>query len=138
MALDLKILRKKVSTQQKALRANLKYLVEPDSGPSTSRSLTVENYAQLSSLPEFKAFRMDQADNNGANHTQPAPTNKPSEKAKASTSESSRQTTSENADAEWQQWKMREIRVVRRKRKQEYIRSGTHDFSIRLWANHEA
>lgn len=80
---------------------------------------------------------MDQADNNGANHTQLSPTDKPSDKANASTSENTRQITSENADAEWQQWKMREIRVVRRKRKQEYIRSGTHDFSIRLWANHE-
>lgn len=43
-----------------------------------------------------------------------------------------------SVDAEWQQWKMREIRVVRRRRKQEYIRSGTHDFSIRLWSNYEA
>jgi hypothetical protein len=43
-----------------------------------------------------------------------------------------------NVDAEWQQWKMREIRVVKRRRKQEYIRSGTHDFSIRLWSNYEA
>lgn len=43
-----------------------------------------------------------------------------------------------NVDVEWQQWKMREIRVVKRRRKQEYIRSGTHDFSIRLWSNYEA
>ena len=43
-----------------------------------------------------------------------------------------------NVDTEWQQWKMREIRVVKRRRKQEYIRSGTHDFSIRLWSNYEA
>ena len=42
-----------------------------------------------------------------------------------------------NVDLEWQQWKMREIRVVKRRRKQEYIRSGTHDFSIRLWSKYE-
>lgn len=116
-------------------------MVEADSGLSTSRSQTVKNYAQLSSLPEFKAFRMDQINHNGISHTHPPPTrqtDRPSGNADSESSEVSRlQTSSENADTEWQQWKMREIRVVRRRRKQEYIRSGTHDFSIRLWANHE-
>jgi hypothetical protein len=52
--------------------------------------------------------------------------------------DSSSKAATANVDAEWQQWKMREIRVVKRRRKQEYIRSGTHDFSIRLWSNYEA
>jgi len=54
------------------------------------------------------------------------------------TSGSSPKAETTNVDTEWQQWKMREIRVVKRRRKQEYIRSGTHDFSIRLWSNYEA
>ncbi|KDR71614.1 hypothetical protein GALMADRAFT_794000 [Galerina marginata CBS 339.88] len=72
----------------------------------------IESYAQLSSLPEFKAFRLNQ---DGQLVSREAGSGNHVSRKKNGT--------------EW----MRELRVVRRTKKQSYVRSGTHDFCIRLY-----
>ncbi|KJA16772.1 hypothetical protein HYPSUDRAFT_47041 [Hypholoma sublateritium FD-334 SS-4] len=74
----------------------------------------VDNYAQLSSLPEFRAFKLN---HNGRLETR-----------RRANTESTAQKTKGKPDC------MEEIRVSRRTKKQAYVRSGTHDFCIRLYS----
>ena len=74
----------------------------------------VDNYAQLSSLPEFRAFKLN--------------TNGRLETRRRAHTESMVEKTKGKPD-----W-MEEIRVTRRTKKQAYVRSGTHDFCIRLYS----
>ncbi|KAF9527480.1 hypothetical protein CPB83DRAFT_895280 [Crepidotus variabilis] len=96
----------------------------------------VGNYAQLSTMPAFKAFRMDQEEGLAEGRGEGLPMKAPSSEGDSPVEQSDSQASAVQ-NAEWHQWKMREIRVMRRRRKQEYIRSGTHDFCIRLWAKNE-
>ncbi|PPQ69942.1 hypothetical protein CVT24_003692 [Panaeolus cyanescens] len=72
----------------------------------------VENYAQLSSLPEFRAFKLNRDAGSG-------------NEGGSSSQGRSRPGTS----GEW----MQEIPVIPRTKKQNYVRSGTQDFYIRLY-----
>lgn len=82
------------------------------SSPDTMKR--VDNYAQLSSLPEFRAFKLN---HNGRLETR-----------RRAHTESTVEKTKGKPD-----W-MEEIRVTRRTKKQAYVRSGTHDFCIRLYS----
>jgi hypothetical protein len=77
----------------------------------------ITTYAQLSSLPEFKAFKLNQSQ-----ERYPLDRYAPETLVQA-----------ENHDG---QEFMKEIRVIKRTKKQNYVRSGTHDFCVRLYMAH--
>ena len=72
----------------------------------------ITTYAQVSSLPGFKAFKLNQS-------KEGCP--------------SDRYTPEALVHAENGQEFMKEIRVMKRTKKQNYVRSGTHDFCVRLY-----
>jgi len=75
----------------------------------------ISTYAQLSSLPGFKAFKL-----NNQSQESYAPRRYTPE-------------TVVQADNPGQEFVMEEIRVIKRTKKQNYVRSGTHDFRVRLY-----
>ncbi|KAH9475052.1 hypothetical protein JR316_0012155, partial [Psilocybe cubensis] len=88
---------------------------------SSTSAKSVDNYAQLSSLPEFKAFKLNKE-------------GQPETRETASSSPGS--STSKDGTPEPQEW-MREVKVSRRTKKQSYVRSGGEDFCIRLYTGQE-
>lgn len=72
----------------------------------------IKTYAQLSSLPEFKAFKLNQSQES-------CPPD--------------RYTPEAHVQAGNGQEFMEEIQVIKRTKKQNYVRSGTHDFCVRLY-----
>lgn len=72
----------------------------------------IKTYAQLSSLPGFKAFKLNQSQESYP---------------------SDRYTPEAHVQAGNGQEFMKEIQVIKRSKKQNYVRSGTHDFCVRLY-----
>ncbi|KAF9032402.1 hypothetical protein BJ165DRAFT_1535091 [Panaeolus papilionaceus] len=75
----------------------------------------VDNYAQLSSLPEFRAFKLNQNPSSGNEGT--------------STQGRSRPGTSSEG--------MQQIHIMRRTKKQTYVRSGTEGLNIRMYKGND-
>jgi len=98
---------------------------EPSPIPPTLPTLAVENYAQLSSLPGFRAFKLNDS----------TPENRESRLVDSAlgSGSTSRNTGARNETGPVRSEWMQEIRVARRTKKQTYVRSGTHDFCIRLY-----
>ncbi|KAF5319347.1 hypothetical protein D9619_008486 [Psilocybe cf. subviscida] len=89
-------------------------LVESSTAEKTN---LVNNYAQLSVRPEFKAFKINPEGELEDRNRGPGRPGSSSSTKKA------------QKPVEW----LQEIHVPRRTKKQNYVRSGTHDFCIRLY-----
>jgi len=88
----------------------------------------ITTYAQLSSLPGFKAFKL--------NNTQTQESYAPARSRRRYTPETTVVVQPDGNPGRGQEFIMEEIRVIKRTKKQNYVRSGTHDFRVRLYMGH--